>query len=118
MSPKRRPEEKIMSAPQPHLGLAGRVARVFIDSKLTPLIIIASVLLGAFAVIMLPREEEPQIKVPMIDVLVAMPGFSAKEVGHMSPSSRFAVSSKPSVAYRASNLSAAWKKQTILPSLA
>jgi multidrug efflux pump subunit AcrB len=62
------------------LGLAGRVARTFIDSKLTPLIVIASILLGAFAVVMLPREEEPQIKVPMVDVLVAMPGFSAKEV--------------------------------------
>jgi multidrug efflux pump subunit AcrB len=61
-------------------GIAGRVAHAFIDSKLTPLIVIAAVLLGAFAVVMLPREEEPQIKVPMIDVLVAMPGFSAKEV--------------------------------------
>jgi multidrug efflux pump subunit AcrB len=64
----------------PHLGLAGKVAQAFIDSKLTPLIVIASVLLGTFAVVMLPREEEPQIKVPMIDVLVAMPGSSAKEV--------------------------------------
>ena len=62
------------------LGFAGRVARAFIDSKLTPLIIITSVLLGAGAIIMLPREEEPQIKVPMMDVLVSMPGFSAKEV--------------------------------------
>src|SRR5262245_49220649 len=62
------------------LGFAGRVALAFIDSKLTPLIIITSVLLGAAAVFMLPREEEPQIKVPMIDVLVSMPGFSAKEV--------------------------------------
>ncbi len=61
-------------------GLAGRIAHAFIDSKLTPLIIVASVLLGAFAVFMLPREEEPQIKVPMIDVMVAMPGFSAQEV--------------------------------------
>ncbi|MCW5555442.1 MAG: efflux RND transporter permease subunit [Verrucomicrobiae bacterium] len=61
-------------------GLAGKIARAFIDSKLTPLVVIASVLLGAFAVIMLPREEEPQIKVPMVDVMVAMPGFSAKEV--------------------------------------
>jgi multidrug efflux pump subunit AcrB len=71
-----------MSSPQlsPQLGLAGRVARTFIDSKLTPLIVIASILLGAFAVVMLPREEEPQIKVPMIDVMVALPGFSAKEV--------------------------------------
>ena len=62
------------------LGFAGRVARAFIDSKLTPLIVITAVLLGAAAIVMLPREEEPQIKVPMIDVLVSMPGFSAKEV--------------------------------------
>jgi multidrug efflux pump subunit AcrB len=63
-----------------HPGIAGRVARAFIDSKLTPLIIIASVLLGLLAVLLLPREEEPQIKVPMVDVLVSMPGSSAKEV--------------------------------------
>jgi multidrug efflux pump subunit AcrB len=63
-----------------HLGIAGRVARAFIDSKLTPLIVIASVLLGLLAVLLLPREEEPQIKVPMVDVMVSMPGFSAKEV--------------------------------------
>src|SRR3954469_12515538 len=62
------------------LGLAGRVARSFINSKLTPLIIVTSVLLGAVAIALLPREEEPQIKVPMVDVLVSMPGFSAKEV--------------------------------------
>lgn len=61
-------------------GFAGRVARAFIDSKLTPLIVITSVLLGAAAIVRLPREEEPQIQVPMIDVLVSMPGFSAKEV--------------------------------------
>jgi len=71
-----------MSSPQPsfHLGFAGRIARAFIDSKLTPLIIISSVLLGVFAVLVLPREEEPQIKVPMVDVLVTMPGAGAKEV--------------------------------------
>ena len=68
-----------MSLP-PSLGLAGRIAHTFVDSKLTPLFVIASVLLGVFAVALLPREEEPQIKVPMIDVLVAMPGFSAEEV--------------------------------------
>jgi multidrug efflux pump subunit AcrB len=62
------------------LGFAGRIARAFIDSKLTPLIVITSIMLGAAAVALLPREEEPQIKVPMVDVLVAMPGFSAKEV--------------------------------------
>ena len=64
----------------PAQGLAGRIAAAFIDSKLTPLLVIVSVLLGLFAVIALPREEEPQIKVPMIDVMVAMPGASAKEI--------------------------------------
>jgi multidrug efflux pump subunit AcrB len=62
------------------LGIAGKVARAFIDSKLTPLIVVASILLGLGAVVMLPREEEPQIIVPMIDVFVEMPGASAGEV--------------------------------------
>lgn len=62
------------------IGLAGKVAHAFIASKLTPLVIAASILLGLGAVLMLPREEEPQIIVPMIDVFVQMPGASAKEV--------------------------------------
>jgi len=61
-------------------GAAGRIAQFFIDSKLTPLFIIAAVLLGIASVIALPREEEPQIIVPMIDIFVKMPGASAKEV--------------------------------------
>ncbi len=61
-------------------GIAGRLAGAFIRSKLTPLLIVASVLLGVGAVQLLPREEEPQIVVPMIDVLVEMPGASAREV--------------------------------------
>ena len=66
---------------KPHsLGIAGRIAAAFIDSKLTPLIIVAAVLLGGAAIVLLPREEEPQIKVPMVDVMVAMPGSSSKEV--------------------------------------
>jgi len=62
------------------MGFAGRLASTFIASKLTPLGIIASLLLGYLAIVMLPREEEPQIKVPMIDVLVSMPGASPREV--------------------------------------
>ncbi|HPH66097.1 MAG TPA: efflux RND transporter permease subunit [Kofleriaceae bacterium] len=62
------------------LGLAGGIAKAFVNSKLTPLLIIVSVLLGIGAAIILPREEEPQIKVPMVDVMVAMPGASAAEV--------------------------------------
>ena len=64
----------------PPRGVAGRVAHAFIDSKLTPLIIVAAVLLGIAALLLLPREEEPQIKVPMVDVMVNMAGFTAKEV--------------------------------------
>jgi len=62
------------------LGAAGRLAKAFIHSKLTPLLLLASILLGALAVWKLPREEEPQIVVPMSDVFVRMPGASAKEV--------------------------------------
>jgi len=62
------------------LGPAGRFAQAWISSKLTPLVIAGALLLGAFAVWKLPREEEPQIIVPMIDVSVAMPGASAREV--------------------------------------
>ncbi|MBZ5651642.1 MAG: hypothetical protein LAO18_14290, partial [Acidobacteriia bacterium] len=61
----------------PRLGLAGRIARGFIDSKLTPLVIVAALLLGAFSILQTPREEEPQIVVPMLDVFVQMPGASA-----------------------------------------
>src|SRR5450756_964928 len=68
-----------MSEPR-HLGPAGRFAQAWISSKLTPLLICAALLTGAFAVWKLPREEEPQIIVPMIDVFVQMPGASAHEV--------------------------------------
>jgi multidrug efflux pump subunit AcrB len=61
-------------------GPAGKLASAWIGSKLTPLVIAGSLLLGAFAVWKLPREEEPQIVVPMVDVFVQMPGASAREV--------------------------------------
>ena len=59
---------------------AGRVAYLFIQSKLTPLVIIFALLLGVFSILQTPREEEPQIVVPMLDVFVQMPGASAQEV--------------------------------------
>jgi multidrug efflux pump subunit AcrB len=64
----------------PSLGPAGKVAHFFIDSKLTPLLILASLLLGAFAVLLTPREEEPQITVPMVDIFVGLPGSAPQEV--------------------------------------
>ena len=66
--------------PTRKLGPAGTFARVWITSKLTPLVIAGSLLLGVFAVWKLPREEEPQIVVPMVDVFVQMPGASPREV--------------------------------------
>ena len=62
------------------LGAAGRLAAAFIHSKLTPLVILASLLLGGLALVALPREEEPQIVVPMVDVFVEMPGATPTEV--------------------------------------
>ncbi len=61
-------------------GIAGRFAAAFLDSRLTPLLTAAAIMLGAFAVFALPREEEPQIIVPMIDVMTPMPGASPAEV--------------------------------------
>src|SRR6266849_9500564 len=66
--------------PARHLRLAGRIAHGFINSKLTPLVIVGALLLGAFSILQTPREEEPQIVVPMLDVFVQMPGASAEEV--------------------------------------
>jgi multidrug efflux pump subunit AcrB len=62
------------------IGFSGRVAKTFLRSKLTPLIVVASILLGVAAVLLTPREEEPQIVVPMVDVIVPMPGASPAEV--------------------------------------
>ena len=64
------------------LGASGSIAKAFLESKLTPLIVVFSLLLGAFAVLITPREEEPQIKVPMIDVMVGFPGATTEEVEH------------------------------------
>ena len=62
------------------LGISGRIARAFIQSKLTPIIVIAALMLGVMSITVTPREEEPQIVVPMVDVFVGMPGASAEEV--------------------------------------
>ncbi len=64
----------------PRAGLAGRVAEAFVHSSLTPLLMLAALALGLFAVVVLPREEEPQIVVPMVDVFVQLPGASPAEV--------------------------------------
>ena len=62
------------------IGIAGRLAKAFIDSKLTPLLIVTALLIGVLATYLTPREEEPQIVVPMVDIFVPFAGSSAKEV--------------------------------------
>ncbi len=61
-------------------GFTAEIVRVFITSKLSSLLLIASLLAGLAALLLTPREEEPQIVVPMADVFVNMPGASAEEV--------------------------------------
>lgn len=67
------------SPSKPH-GIAGLLASMFLNSKLTPLFIVASLVVGLFAVLAIPREEDPQIQVPMLDVMTSMPGASPAEV--------------------------------------
>jgi len=62
------------------LGISGRIARLFLDSELTPLLGITALLLGLFAVAVTPREEEPQINVTMANVIVPFPGAAAAQV--------------------------------------
>ncbi|MEI7750507.1 MAG: efflux RND transporter permease subunit [Candidatus Omnitrophota bacterium] len=63
-----------------HSDIISGIVSYFAKSKITPLIIAASLVIGVFAVINLPREEEPQISVPMFDIFVAYPGADSKEV--------------------------------------
>ena len=62
------------------MGISGRIARAFLQSQLTPLIALVALLLGSFAVIVTPKEEEPQINVTMANVFIPFPGASAKDV--------------------------------------
>ncbi len=64
----------------PNLGLAGRLAKAFLNSKLTPLFILASLTIGIFAVAVIPRQEDPQILVPMLDISTTLPGASPAEI--------------------------------------
>jgi len=72
-----------MSESVPSWGISGRIAKAFLQSKLTPLVTFASLAVGALGLMATPREEEPQISVPMIDVITAMPGASPAEVENL-----------------------------------
>nr|VFK38081.1 MAG: Multidrug efflux pump subunit AcrB [Candidatus Kentron sp. TC] len=66
------------------LGIAGRVTQAFIDSPLSPLLFLAMLLLGVLGLILTPRQEDPQISVPMVDVLVSYPGVSSQQVARLA----------------------------------
>ncbi len=71
------------SAAAPRLGLSGRLAATFQSHALTPLLALVALLLGLFAVLVTPREEEPQINVTMANVLIAFPGAGSADVQNM-----------------------------------
>lgn len=68
-----------MSAPEIPLGISGHLARAFVTSPITPLLLIAALVAGAIALWALPREEEPQISVPMVDIFVEANGLGAED---------------------------------------
>ena len=74
-----------MLSHKPHhtLGVSGRIAAFFQGAQITPLLALLALLLGAFAVLVTPREEEPQINVTMANVLIAFPGASVRDVEQM-----------------------------------
>ena len=61
-------------------GISGKIASMFLDSKLSLLLMIGLMIVGVYSASLIPREEEPQINVPMVDVLVGYPGAGPKEV--------------------------------------
>ncbi len=65
------------------LGIAGRIAATFIDSPISPLLMVATLAIGLLGLIFTPRQEDPQISVPMIDVFVQYPGASADQVASL-----------------------------------
>ena len=67
------------------MGISGRVAQAFLRSKLTPLVTVAALAVGLLGILATPREEEPQISVPMIDVIAALPGAAPSEAENSLP---------------------------------
>jgi len=78
-------EQQNISTPTEHrsLGIAGRTARLFITSPVTPMLLITALLVGLLGLFFTPRQEDPQISVPMIDIFVQYPGASAEQVASL-----------------------------------
>jgi len=66
-----------------HLGIAGRIANSFINSPVTPLLMMAALVIGLLGLFFTPRQEDPKISVPMVDIFVQYPGASAEQVSSL-----------------------------------
>ncbi|MEE9358578.1 MAG: efflux RND transporter permease subunit, partial [Sedimenticolaceae bacterium] len=73
-----------IEATDEQLGLAGRTARFFINSPLAPLFFVSMMLMGLLGLVMTPRQEDPQISVPMVDIFVQYSGASADQVSNLA----------------------------------
>ncbi|WP_369408878.1 efflux RND transporter permease subunit [endosymbiont of Lamellibrachia barhami] len=69
---------------QNNLGLAGKTARSFIHSPLSPLLFLAMLAMGILGLMATPRQEDPQISVPLVDIFLSYPGASAQQVADMA----------------------------------
>ncbi len=78
------PEDQEPKYTEESLGIAGRTARFFIRSPLSPLFFVSMLLMGLLGLVMTPRQEDPQISVPMIDIMVQYPGASAQQVSNLA----------------------------------
>jgi len=73
-----RQQEPMMS--KQSLGISGKIAKYFFRSEITPLLALVGLLMGVFATVMTPKEEDPQIDVTFANVFIPFPGSSAREV--------------------------------------
>ncbi|OUD13082.1 efflux RND transporter permease subunit [Thioflexithrix psekupsensis] len=78
------PPEQERTAEASHLGIAGRMARDYIHSPLSPLFFVAMLFMGIMGLIFTPRQEDPQISVPMVDLFIQYPGASSQQVSSLA----------------------------------
>lgn len=70
--------------PPVNLGMAGAMAKFFINSPLSPLLYLAMLMLGILGLLATPRQEDPQISVPMVDLIVQYPGAEPEQVASLA----------------------------------
>ena len=76
--------DSLASGEDKKLGMAGHIASTFIHSPLTPLLLVACLALGLLGIFITPRQEDPQISVPMVDIFFRFPGASAEQVASLA----------------------------------